>query len=200
MRRANPADNCMDIDYEGSRREFLELLGQLDDPAFVRRARRVEETENGLRARCRAGRDELLRFPKLRLATVGAVVDFQWRELDIFFQDDDAADYLAALHGQWMPQLRSRVCLGGAAKIRRVLRELRRSFCRFNRKWKTFLLDVDLAPVNKARDDYNRYYVIEKSCAFMSERIGQRGFQSLTSFTLDDIVKELPYLRELDLQ
>ncbi len=186
----------MSIYYEGSRREFLELLGQFDDPAFVRRARQVEAAERGLVASCRAARDELLTFAKMRLAFVGAFVDREWSRLGPLLLDASDGEYLGGLYDEWRPVLRSRVePTGNARKIRGALRELAASFDAFNRKWSEFVAGADLSDVNQARDGYNKFYVIEKACAFQSERIAKHGFQPLPPFSTDDLLAELPLLR-----
>ena len=183
------------LDDEGSRREFLEFAAQFDTPAFIKRARRTEEAVAQIIAYCRDRRNVLLEIPAMRLATVGALVAYGWPSLVAYLQDDSAADYLDSLYDEWKPHLRVRIQVTDSPrKIRRALRELATSFENFNRKWELFTRELDLTDVNQAREDYNNYYVWEKACAFDSEEIGRHGFQELPPFTLDAVIKELPYL------
>ena len=183
------------LDDEGSRREFLEFVAQFDTPAFIRRARRTEEAATQIIAFCRDRRNVLMEISQMRLATVGALVAYDWPALGEYLQDGNPTDYLDSLHDEWKPQLRVRIQVADSPrKIRRALRDLATSFENFNRKWGLFTRGLDLTDVNQAREDYNNYYVCEKACAFDSEEIGRQGFQELPPFTLDDVIKELPYL------
>lgn len=183
------------LDDGGARREFLELVAQFDAPAFIKRARRTEEAAAQVMAFCRSRRSVLLEIPALRLATVGALIAYDWPALGEYLQDGSAAEYLDSLHDEWQPQLRVVIqATDSPRKIRRALTELAMTFENFNRKWQLFTRELDLADVNQARADYNNYYVCEKACAFDSEEIGQRGFQELQPFAREDVIKELPYL------
>ena len=185
----------MNLDHEGSRREFFELLQQLDDPAFVRRAKAVQAAENGLFARCYRDRDELLEFPKLRLATLHALVGGEWSALAELLLDSNDREYLQELHDQWAPELR--VPLSRTyqhRKLRKACEELITSFERFNRAWEKYVSSIDLAEVNRARENYNRYYVLEKACAFQSERIARDGFEELLMMQASELQERLPQL------
>lgn len=183
------------LDDEGSRREFLEFVAQFDTPAFIRRARRTEEAAAQVLDFCRDNRNAFLEIPAIRLATAGVLVAHDWPALGKYLEDGNDADYLNSLHDEWKPQLRIQIQVTDSGrKIRRALRELATSFENFNRKWGLFTRELDLTDVNQVREDYNNYYVCEKACAFDSEEIGRQGFQELPPFTLDDVIKELPYL------
>ena len=79
-------------------------------------------------------------------------------------------------------------------RLRRALRELVTDLEKFNRRWQEFLTGVDLAPVNKLRADYNRYYLLEKECAVRSARLARQGFVPLAPLTLTDLEAALPFL------
>ena len=70
-----------------------------------------------------------------------------------------------------------------------------RSFQRFNERWSKYLHEVDLGPINRLRDGYNRYYLLEKECALWSARIAQSGFVPLNFVTTADLLKEFPLPR-----
>ncbi len=188
-------DMVGNLDHEGSRREFLGVLAQFDTPAFIKRARRVEDAEAQILSHCRGHRTALLEIPGIRLATAGALIAYKWESLGDYLREDGFSAYLDALYKEWEPQLRVEVlATDSRRKIRRTLRELVSSFENFNKKWAQFLRELDLTSVNQVREDYNNYYVCEKACAFDSEQIGQRGFERLPPMMPDDVVKKLPYL------
>ena len=63
-------------------------------------------------------------------------------------------------------QIRAHVRPSSSGRVlQRALGELKESIERFNRRWQEFLHQVDLTHVNRLRDGYNRYYLLEKECA-----------------------------------
>ena len=97
-------------DYEGSRAEFMKLLAEREEPpAFVQRAQRVEAAWDWLVRQCSLQRQELLEMPRMRLATVAAVIGQQWTSLSCCVGVRDDIDYLRELHEQWQPQLRVQI-------------------------------------------------------------------------------------------
>jgi hypothetical protein len=75
--------------------------------------------------------------------------------------------------------------------------ELNESLRRFNRRWLKLVHTTDLGEVNQRRDEYNRYYVLEKECAVGSARIARHGFRPLAMVTTDDLLAWFPLLVEL---
>jgi hypothetical protein len=65
---------------------------------------------------------------------------------------------------------------------------------RFNQRWRKFLPTVDLTAVNRLREDYNRYYLLEKECAVRSSVVARRGYSPLQPVTVDDLADVLPLL------
>jgi hypothetical protein len=176
-------------------RLFQQVMEGFDAPAFLRRARRVEEAWNGLLDRCRQKRAILLEMPRLRLARFVKLIA---SELPIPTEICPPADlaYLQELYREWQPQLRSIVRPARtAAEIVHALADLARSFERFNRRWLEFVNDLDLAHVNELRDGYNRYYVFEKECALFSARIAREGFVPLPRAEAKDVLEAFPLVK-----
>lgn len=188
-------------DYEGSRAELMRMLAEQDGPpAFVLRAQRVEEVWEKLLARCRKERAELLDMPRTRLAQLAALIDQKWELLTAYLREHKSAEQLHALHDEWQPTLRAHLAATESnSKIRKAVKELRTSFARFNRRWETHVADVSLRNVNYERDEYNNYYLVEKSAAFGSDKLAEMGFERLEHATHDDIFVAIPALPELEL-
>ena len=81
-----------------------------------------------------------------------------------------------------------------AARVASLLENLRVAFTRFDQRWDKFLAEIDLTPVNRARDGYNRYYLLEKECAVRSEKTARAGFEPLPMVATDDLRKLFPPL------
>lgn len=186
-----------ELQLAGTRFDFYQLAAQIDDLAYVRRARIVHSHWQQLLMQCRAARTELAETANMRLGVVGALIDDDWPALQPMLVDRRDATRLAELHRQWQPQLRVQLSpTRREAKIRRALRELAASLRRFNGNWKQYVAEVDLIAINRARQGYNDYYVLEKSCAFASEYIGQHGFEPLPMLTVADLLIEFPSVVE----
>ena len=59
-------------------------------------------------------------------------------------------------------------------------------------KWE--LGQVDVAEVNRLRDGYNRWYVLEKECAVRSHAVARQGFVPLPPLTSAELAEHLPLL------
>ena len=177
------------------RRIFQQVMSGFDAPAFLRRARRVEEAWTSLLERCRHKRAHLLEMPRLRLARLFKLTA-SWSPISEKICLPADFSYLEVLHREWKPQLRSVVRPARtAAEINQALADLARSFERFNRRWLEFVNEVDLAHVNELRDGYNRFYVLEKECALFSSRIARDGFVPLPRAELKDVLEAFPLLK-----
>lgn len=184
------------LDNEGSRSEFLKFAVQFDDPAFVRRARKVDDLWQELLRQCRSTRRRMLKTPRMRLALLGALVGHDWSALAPVLADQTDAERLERLSEEWKPALRAEVtATTSKRKTIRAVKQLIRSLDTFNDGWSEFVLGLNLAEVNRVREDYNNYYVLEKSCAFDSEQIGQAGFKRLLPVTPDHLLAEFPLLK-----
>jgi len=176
-------------------RQVIQLvLGNYDAPAFVRRARRVQEALDFLLTRCRQERDRRLTMPRLRLGLLGALAG-NWYRLRPLLANDKQIEVLQDLEMELRPRLRVRVDRTLLErKLLGALQALRESLEYFNGRWLGYLDRIDLTPLNEAREGYNRYYLLEKECALGSPRLARQGYRSLPAFTLDELKSLLPVL------
>jgi hypothetical protein len=65
---------------------------------------------------------------------------------------------------------------------------------RFNNRWAAALDQLNLAPVNRMIDQYNRYYVLEKECVLGSARLAQRHFTPRMHVSSTALSEEYPPL------
>jgi hypothetical protein len=151
------------------------VLGHYDAPAFIRRARRVQEALDSLLVSCRQQREQWLRMPRLHLGVLKGLAS-DWHRLRPWLIDDD------------------QLVLLGELETELTLRALTESLETFNRRWLKFLATIDLTSVNEARDGYNRYYLLEKECAMRSVRLARQGFKRLESLTIGELMTMLPIL------
>jgi hypothetical protein len=167
----------------GDDRLFKQFTARYDVPAYVRRARRVQEALDGLVARCRKQRDEWLIMvranARMALALAGSSADGELRQLASMLD---------------LPGIPVAANPGSRRRLGRALRELAESIAHFNRRWRRYLHEVDRAPVNQLRDDYNRYYTLEKECALHSARLARLGFQPLEPLSVAELFTLLPLL------
>jgi hypothetical protein len=175
-------------------RQFKEVIGLYDAPAFMRRARQVQEAVDRLIGRCRRQRDEWLKMVRIRLGVLGGLAG-DWSRLGPLLCGPDQVSALRDLHECLRPELRAPVeATSSRHALRRALRELCDSIERFNRRWRAFVQTVDLTHVNEVREGYNRYYVLEKECALRSQLVARQGFRKLEPFTVKELLAALPVL------
>jgi len=176
------------------RREENELASLFDTPAYMRRAKGVEEALEQLLARCRQQREQWLLMARLRLGQLHALAG-DWMALRPLLADDEQITVLEWLRQHLAPKLRLPPAATKSQRVlRRALRELIESLERFNVKWREYLPKVDLKAVNDLRDGYNRYYVLEKACALRSDLLARHGFTPLPPFDLRALEAQLPPL------
>ncbi|MGE3805560.1 MAG: hypothetical protein AB7K24_12870 [Gemmataceae bacterium] len=160
-------------------------------PAYVRRARRVEDALNEVLERGRRQRRDWLEMVKLRLGTLVALAVHGFHDV----LDEAAIRIVQDMHAELDPRLRVVPSAATSPRaIRRALAELNESIARFNERWQGYLAKVDLRAVNEERADYNRYYLLEKECALRSARLARVGFRTLEPLTVDDLLERLPLL------
>ncbi len=180
--------------YDDPGRLVNQFLAQYDAPAYVRRARAVQDAFDALLGRCRLRRDELLKMVRIELGTLHALAD-GWHNLLPSLVDADQIEVLERLHAELRPRLRVPVSrTSSASRLRRSLRTLAEAIGRFNRRWAEFVSGLDLGKINELRDGYNRYYLLEKECAVRSPRLARQGFHPLKPLTTDDVLALLPPL------
>jgi hypothetical protein len=167
---------------------------QYDAPAYIRRARQVEDAWETLLHRCRRQRDEWLPMVRTRLGLVRGLAG-DWAALRPWLADDEQVALLRHLEEVLQPRLRAAVEPTSSGRaLRRALRELTESLERFNGRWQAFLPVIDLTHVNGLRDGYNRYYLLEKECAVRSARVARQGFRRLEPLTTEVLAAVLPAL------
>jgi hypothetical protein len=165
------------FDYEGSCIEFLKLLAQFgEEPAFVARAQAPQIALEALLHDCQARHDELLKWPKFHLSKLAHQVRHDWSRLSALFTVPDSVTMLAALHASMAvdPPVKTNWLVSDKAALRQFLESAKR----FNRHWGAYVDGFNFEPVNQPRRDFNQFYVLEKACAFGSERVTD-GFEAL---------------------
>jgi hypothetical protein len=168
--------------------EIKELLGLFDVPAFARRGQDLEYALVRLRSRSRRQRAAMLEMVRLRLRQWAAAAD---PEADsIVFQSSIAS--LWPLAEAEAPRWATRST--STWRLRAIARDLIASVERFNRRWAEHLEGLDLAPINRQVDNYNRYYLLEKECSLGSARLAARNFVPKAHVSLDDFRPDLPLL------
>jgi hypothetical protein len=171
-----------------------QFLAQFGEPAYARRARRVQEALDAVVRRCRRQRDEWLQMVRINLGVLHGLAG-DWAVLRPLLAGDDQVLVLEQLHADLQPRLRVPVeKTSSVRKLRAALSALKASIERFNRRWAEFLPTVDLAAVNELRDGYNRYYLLEKECALRSPRVARLGFRKLEPLTTTELADLVPLL------
>jgi len=186
------------------RDEASRLLGEVaacfGAPAFVRRARQVQDAFDELVRRCQKQRDEWLdqvRIPWKWLMEMAGNLE----ALRPLLADADSFDRLNELAAILAIPVQD--CGRTPVSIRwlrKGLCELRDSIERFDHRWQKFLVDLNLVEINRQRENYNRYYVLEKECALRSVRLARLGFIPLAPITAEDLFALLPLLPLPDIQ
>jgi hypothetical protein len=170
--------------------EIKELLGLFDAPAFARRGVDLEYALARLHTRCRRERDALLDMVRLRLR--------QWAGVATG-PDDREGTFVAPIDSLWPlcdaePPAWARLP-APPRRRRAVARDLVASVTRFNHRWAAFLDQLNVEPVNRMIDQYNRFYVLEKECILGSARLALRHFTPkarLSRVALDEEYPALP--------
>ena len=76
------------------------VLGHYDAPAFIHRARRVQEALDHLLTRCRQQREQWLRMPRLHLGMLKGLAD-DWQRLRPWLADEDQVIHVRIVAGQF---------------------------------------------------------------------------------------------------
>ena len=181
-------------DYEGSRTEFMKMLAEHDaPPAYIQRAQRVEQVWESLLKSCRIARLEMLELVATRLGMLALLIDQRWDVLATHLTNPDVVPQLIGLYEELQPTIR--VALEPTTSQRRIrsaLKDLIASLERFNRRWQSYVDAVDLSSVNYERQQYNDYYLVEKSAALGSDKLAEMGFERLEDRSTSDVLSELP--------
>ncbi len=187
-------DEILIIPADDESHFFKRVMGQYDVPAFARRARQVQDAHDQLLARCRKQRESWLEMVRLRLGVLYARAG-QWEALRPCLPDAAQLRIIQNMHAELKPQLRAPVQPTTSTRsLRRALRELFQSIERFNARWTTYLRKIDLEPLHVLIDGYNRYYLLEKECAFRSIRAARQGYRPLEPMTREKLHALFPTL------
>ena len=171
-----------------------QFLAQYDVPAYVRRGRRVQELYDQLLARCLRQREEWLKIPRVQCGILRAHAG-SWHALLPWLENDEQLSVLGKLDSILEPNLRVRIAPTTSARVlRRDLRSLDASVQRFNRRWLEYLQALDLTGLNAERENYNRYYLLEKECAMRSARLAREGFHRLAPVTCAVLLEQFATL------
>lgn len=171
--------------------EMRMLLGMFDVPAFARRGQEVEHGLIRLRGLCRFERSERLAMVQMRLRQWSAVSTGPEDFADTF---REPVAPLWPLTGCEPASPRWSTRRGSSWRRRSVGRDLIAGIQRFNTRWVQFLDSIDLAPLNSAIEDYNRYYLLEKECCLGSPRLAARHFSPKPLIPINQIADEFPTL------
>jgi len=189
--------SCMDevpIPYrESDGQLFSRVLAYYSAPAYIRRARKVEDAFEALTNTCTRRRQEWLKDVRSRLASVCRLID-DWTILLPYFADEGEFQTLRDLCSSLGVTISSRADGNARRSCRRPLEGLRTSTLRFNRRWQAYVIALDLTAVNELRDGYNRYYLLEKECAVRSARLARQGFRRLAPITASELLALFPLL------
>jgi hypothetical protein len=169
--------------------EIKELLGLFDVPAFARRGQDLEYALIRLRSRSSRQRTAMLEMVRLRLRQWAAAATGPAADLQVF---GDSIAPLWPLADAEAPRWASRAA--SIWRLRSIAKDLIACVERFNRRWSEHLDGLDLAPINRQVDNYNRYYVLEKECSLGSAKLAARNFVPKSHVSLDDLRSELPLL------
>lgn len=170
--------------------ELRRMLGMFDTPAFARRGQDLEHALKFLHARLRRNRAELLEMVRLRLRRT--IVGFESPEAWAAAVGVPFEAIWSAVGGDEPPAWGS--SCGSARRRRALARELVASIERFNRRWAGLMGEINLAPINRMIEQYNRYYVLEKECVLRSSRLAARHFAPHPPVTIDDLWTAFPAL------
>jgi hypothetical protein len=175
------------------------LLARYDVPAYVRRARRVQDAFEDLLQICARQRTELAQMVRIDLGILKALAG-DWENLGPLLAGATPIDLLRDLERELNPRLRVPVTATTSRRaLGLALRSLDGSMERFNRRWQDYLRLLDLRSVNELRDGYNRYFILEKECAVRSPHVARQGFEQLEPLTTQDLAERFPLLPRLEL-
>ena len=186
------------MDYEGSRAEFLKLLVEMgEEPAFIGRAMAPRHALERLLESCEMQREEMLKWPRYHFSILHHRISGNWARLQTYLNCkdakalfDDLARQIAVMNAARSPLI---------ATERTLLRRFVDSGRRFNDAWRRYLAGTGLDTVNQLRDEYNRFYPLEKACAFGIEIPGGT-FEPLPMLGHDYLAERFPLLSLPDLR
>ncbi|MBX7105229.1 MAG: hypothetical protein K1X57_14195 [Gemmataceae bacterium] len=161
------------------------VAGRYGPPAFIRRQLEVDGAWDALVARTQSEREKLL-F-SVRIASRAA-------ETALGLPQGNSLDAsLEQVRRAAAPLAPSQV----SYEIRAAVAELARAVAQFNRRWQVVARAIDLRPLNRLREDYNKYFLVEKEAALRSAEVARMGYRPMRPATLADILEIAPPLTPL---
>jgi hypothetical protein len=180
---------------EANQSYLTQSSGRYDAPAFMRRTKHAEDVFQRLLERLRHDRDDLIVIVRLRVGQLKMMAG-DWQALH-FLLSDEAMELLPRLYDELHPHLLVPVQESRSpTELRSAVDELREAIHYFNLRWFRHIVQCDLTAVNQARDDYNRYFLLEKECVVQSATAAEQDFQPLQRLTHEDLFREFPLLEE----
>jgi hypothetical protein len=174
---------------------FKRFLACYDVPAYVRRARQIQDALDFLLGRCRQQRETLLRPVRSGLKLCWQVAGHP-ELLQRAIQNSERCRTILELGDSLgVPCPNSSQTSLSPRRLQQALDELQNSIVRFNRRWHAYLQQVDLEPINRLRAAYNRYYLLEKECALRSPRLARQGYVPLEPLRTEHLAAWLPGLQ-----
>ncbi|MDR3635149.1 MAG: hypothetical protein P4L84_15200 [Isosphaeraceae bacterium] len=169
--------------------ELNQLLGLFDAPAFVRRGQDLEYALGRLHLRCAREREERLEMVRVRLRQWASVACSPTGSCLIFSGSfEQLLESSGAQPPDWAGQDAS------PRRQRVVACDLIAAITRFNRRWLHLLDELDLDPLNRMIENYNRYYVLEKECSLGSAKLAARHFIPRPRLSRDELLIQYPLL------
>ncbi|MHC4472845.1 MAG: hypothetical protein ACYTDY_00695 [Planctomycetota bacterium] len=168
-------------------------------PAYVRRAKRLEDSTARLFDTAREAREEMLVFVALRFRQALDLLEEEHaRELP--------PETVGALGGileeiEALPsfcRLRERPRRAHRKReLDRALGSLGESVRRFNREWRRWLEEeAPLSEVNAQVEGYNKNYAFEKQCAVKYVPLNRIRAEKKRPLTVEDLLDRFPFLPE----
>ncbi|QDU64823.1 hypothetical protein Pan216_57160 [Planctomycetes bacterium Pan216] len=191
----NPEEMDVMPGSDGWAQGAKQMLGLCDAPAYLRRARRVEESIERVARRCESKRYELLDGVRFRLRGWNRLCQddgTNWERLP-----EEMRRLLEIVSSTAFSEGDRRIAFGVTGTVRDLLEAINESVERFNRRWLTFVESLDTTAANRLIDGYNQYYLFEKECAVGSPWLAARGYQPKEVLNRDWILKRYPPLPTL---
>ena len=181
------------FDYEGSRGEFLKILAEMgEEPAFIARGNAPQKALDALFKSCATHRAEQLKWPQRHFMTLRRRTAGNWASLSSYLVRADEVALFATLERQLETDQQAQSWTFFTSD-KRALRQFIEAAERFNQNWSGFINGAGLKHVNELRENYNRFYPLEKACAFGNDRVN-RDFQPLPYLDVSTLLKRFPLL------
>lgn len=181
------------FDYEGSRSEFLKILAEMgEEPAFIQRGIAPHVALEALLKSCEIRREEQLKWPRRHFTNLRRRISGDWLRLQRYLVRPTEIELFTTLDHQ-LALVECTNMLSFFTTDKRELRQFIESAIRFNESWSAFVDGDGLDHVNELRENYNRFYPMEKACAFGNDQVNE-GFQPLPRLDASLLLERFPLL------